>query len=116
MCIELPVPRILMSTPKIVVAGQNTTLTCSAIAVDGLVAGSIVEATWSDNNGDHLRSSTMERNDSNTTVTLTFTPIFLSRGGQYTCNASILIPAISVVTRNFKHFDVVIQSKVVFVY
>ena len=94
-------------------AGQTHTLTCTAIVIENLVVEPTLE--WLDTDrhvvgGDDITVGSPVTMGTNTTLTLTFSPLHTSHGGRYTCRASINIPAISLSNSN-EVSDVVVQSK-----
>ena len=89
-------------------AGENYTLVCSVIVVDGLADDVILTVSWTDNN---LMQSDFTQGDGvNTALTLEFDPLLSSHAGRYTCNASISVPAVSAVKINSEPHDIIIQS------
>ena len=83
-------------------AGDNYTVTCNVSVIPGLVEDVVVTVVWTNSQGNLLQSNAN---------TLQFEPLLSSDGGQYTCNASVAVPAISVVRRNVEAHNVIVQSK-----
>ncbi len=77
--------------------------------IEGLVDDAVFTTSWTDNTGDPVQSAVAYYNSS-TISTLEFDPLFSSHGGQYMCNASITIPAISTVKRSSEPHNVIIQG------
>ena len=109
--LDLPAPVITISSSGLSVAGQNSTLTCYVSTINGLVEGTLFEATWTDANGITLQTVSSQNTGSSKTIALDFAPLLLSYGGHYTCSASLTIPGISVMRTNSESFNVTIQSK-----
>lgn len=107
---DLPIPAINIIRDGNSVAGENYTLICTVTVVDGLADDVVFAVSWADSNGDPVQSDSMQRDGVNTTLILEFDPLLSSHGGQYTCNASITVPAISTVRRNSEPHDIIIQS------
>ena len=94
-------------------AGQAYTLTCTVTVVENLVVGPTLEWLDTDTNivgGNDITVGPPITTNTNSTLTLTFNPLYTSHGGRYTCRASINISAISLSNSN-ETFDVVVQSK-----
>jgi hypothetical protein len=91
-------------------AGENYTLSCTITIIDGLV-GATVSTDWTDSRGNPAEHDATQASPLNTTLTLEFDPLLLSHGGQYFCNASISISAISAVTSNSEPYDIIVQSE-----
>lgn len=103
----MPAPVITITGKGALTAGRNYTLSCAAAAVvKGLVDNAMLNISWIDSNGDSLEPGAQTVN----TSSLEFEPLLLSHGGRYTCNASITIPALSVVKRSFENHDVIIEG------
>ena len=109
--IDLPVPVITIISEGDSTAGENYTLTCSASVIEGLIPDAVVSLSWADIRGDPIQRSFMQTSGINTTSALHFSPLLLSHGGQYVCNASITISAISTVKQNSQPYDIITQSK-----
>ena len=107
---ELPLPVITISSLGRSVAGENHTLSCEVSVIDGLVDDALVTTSWTEGRGTSLQADSVQTYNENTTLTLEFTPLLSSHGGQYICTASVTIPAISVVRRNSESYDIIIQS------
>ena len=78
--------------------------------IENLVDSALITYSWTDNRGDPVQSDVMQLSSTNTTLTLEFSPLSLSDGGQFICTASIMIPGISVVKRNSEAYNIIIQS------
>lgn len=107
---ELPIPVITISSSGNLIAGENYTLSCTVTVIDGLVDDALVTTSWTDREGNLLQSDSVQIASVNTTLTLDFFPLVLLHGGQYTCNASVTIPAITSTKRNSEPYDITIQS------
>ena len=109
--LDLPAPVITISGSGLLVAGQNSTLTCYVSIINGLVEGTFFEASWTNANGITLQMDNSQDTGPNKTIALDFAPLLLSYGGRYACSASVTIPGISLMRTNSEPFDVIIQSK-----
>ena len=78
--------------------------------IENLVDSALITYSWTDNRGDPVQSDVMQLSSTNTTLTLEFSPLSLSDGGQFICTAFIMIPGISVVKRNSETYNIIIQS------
>ena len=90
-------------------------MTCTVTTVANLVANADLTVQWS---GGGVGSAGVT--ESATTVsgvtstrTLTFSPLLTSHGAQYTCQATINIPSISVTKTGSDSTDVMVQSKLI---
>lgn len=106
--LDLPIPEVTIIGDDGPVVGENYTLVCSVIVVDGLADDVMLTVSWTDNNSTQLDSTLGDR--IGVTLALEFDPLFSSHGGRYTCDASILVPAVSTVRTNSEPHDIVIQS------
>ena len=118
MCLLPPAPAdpqlaITSSPPTPTDAGSRLTISCAATVTDGLV--SPPDITWRNSADTVIVTDGALPNVSLTqmgnTVSLTFDPLRTSHGDQYTCRATISIPAASVNIENSEPFEVNVQSK-----
>ena len=109
---DLPDPVVTISGPTTGMAGEEFQLTCSVSVVEYLITEPTVQ--WSGGSVDSGNGVT----ESDTTVsgvismrTLTFSPLHTSHGAEYTCQADINIPSISLMRSVSESRDVMVQSK-----
>ena len=109
---DLPDPVLAISGPTTGMAGEEFQLTCSVSVVEYLITQPTVQ--WSGGSVDSGNGVT----ESDTTVsgvtsmrTLTFSPLHTSHGTEYTCQADINIPAISLMRTVSESRAVMVQSK-----
>lgn len=95
------------------IAGENYTLACTIIVVEGLVDDALITTAWTDSRRNPLPSDIMQTSSTNTTSMLEFNPLFTSHGGRYTCDAFITISTISIQKRNLEVYDIIVQSNAV---
>ena len=69
------------------------------MVIDDIVDSAVAEISWTDNNGDPVLSDVIQ-----------FGPLLSSHGGQYTCRASISVPAISAVKKGSATRAVIVQG------
>ncbi len=98
---ELPRPEVKIdgdTSPA--TAGSTRTLSCVTSVVEGLVVNPSVVWMYSDGNvvlsGDEITVGSPEVMGNTTTLTLTFSPLLTSHGGEYVCLASITIKEVSI--------------------
>ncbi len=81
-------------------AGSTRTLSCVTSVVEGLVVDPSVTWMHSDGSvvlsGEQIAVGSPEVMSNTTTLTLTFTPLHTSHGGEYVCLASITIKEVSI--------------------
>ncbi len=81
-------------------AGSTRTLSCVTSVVEGLVVNPSVTWMYSDGNvvlgGEEIAVESPEVMSNTTTLTLTFSPLLTSHGGEFVCLASITIKEVSI--------------------
>ena len=93
-------------------AGDNLSLTCTVTVEEYLTVVPTVQ--WSGGSvrlEDGVTESETSHDGVNSTRTLTFSPLHTSHGAEYTCQADISIPSISVMKTITRNVRVMVQSK-----
>ena len=93
-------------------AGEELVLTCTVTVMEHLTVTPTVQ--WSGGSVGSSASVTQDETTPNgvTSIrTLTFTPLSTSHGAEYTCQAEIGIPTISVTSSDSESRAVMVQSK-----
>ena len=110
-----PTVSVSLSNTGTLYAGTGLTLTCTVVlnsSVDDSV--NVMNVQWSGGSVGHSASVTeSETTHSGVTSvrTLTFHPLNTSHGAEYTCQAEITIPSISVTKTSSESRAVIVQSK-----
>ena len=113
--LELPLPVVSVSSPRVTEAGQPLSLICTVTVVEYLIVNPQVQ--WKRQNGSIIGSSNPSVMISVvvfgvlSTHNVTFTPLKTSSAGQYTCMASINIPYLPLSLNNSASTSVFVQSK-----
>ena len=100
-----------ITAPTTGVVGEGVHLTCSVSVVEYLVAEPTVQ--WS---GGSVDSEDVTESDTATSGVMsersvTFNPLRTSHGAQYTCQAEVSIPSISLVRTGSSSRDILVQSE-----
>ena len=93
-------------------AGENFQLTCSVSVVEYLITQPTVQ--WSGgsvDSGDGVTESDTTVSGVTSMRNLTFSPLHTSHGAEYTCQADINIPDISLMRTVDNNTDVMVKSK-----
>ena len=93
-------------------AGDNLSLTCTVTVEEYLTVVPTVQ--WSGGSvglEDGVTESDTSHDGVNSMRTLTFSPLHTSHGAEYTCQAEINIPSISVMKTITRNVRVMVQSK-----
>lgn len=106
----LPLPIISIVSEGSSLAGENFTVSCTSSVVAGLSDSVVVATSWTDSEGNPLQSDAPLMSGSNTSLALTFNPLFMSHGGQYFCTATISIVELSIQRMNSVPLDITVQS------
>ena len=109
---DLPDPVVTISGPTIGMAGAEFQLTCSVSVVEYLITQPTVQ--WSGgsvDSGDGVTESDTTVSGVTSMRTLTFSSLHTSHGAEYTCQADINIPAISLMRTVSESRAVMVQSK-----
>ncbi len=114
---DLPRPEVMIdgdTSPT--TAGSTRTLSCVASVVEGLVVNPSVTWMYSDGSvvlsGERIIVGSPEVMGNTTTLTLTFSPLLTSHGGEYVCLASITIKEVSIEDLNSTaDVDVTVNGK-----
>ena len=90
MCVSsaLPLPNVSISFSGNSKAGQNYSLDCSAIVVEGLMVEPDIEIVFLDSTLQSVRNTSFAEHS--------FSPLKTSDGGNYTCTATVTIPEANV--------------------
>ena len=112
----LPPPQISTEGFSLVVGGTNTTLTCHATVIPGLVLPVEVEMEWTDRFGNlvsepGINRGVVMREGSSFSLALQLTSITTSHGKRFNCHATVHIPTINVTTRNTAGQNLIVQGK-----
>ena len=107
----LPAPQVTITPSGSSTAGSPYTLTCTVMAVNGLVV--VPQVMWLKNGtsvvGGNVTSGIASSNTTN--HTLQFISLHTSNGGQYSCIANVSIPVISITSLyNTTSANVIVQS------
>ena len=109
----LPPPVVTTSSYGSTIAGSVYSLVCMVKVVDGLVV--VPDVVWMMDGAILVNgiNTTLTRTVSggNSTLNLTFIPLFTSHGGQYTCVATISVPQLSLSVTNSSAVTVSVQSE-----
>ena len=110
----LPPPVVTTSSYGSTIAGSVYSLVCMVKVVDRLEVVPVV--VWRKGGGVLLVNginTTLTRTVSggNSTLNLTFNPLLTSHGGQYTCDATISVPQLSLNVTNSSAVTVSVQSE-----
>ena len=110
---DLPEPNVTISGNTIGTAGEEITLLCTVTTLANLVASAELTVLWSGSSvgSDGVTESPTTVSGVTSTRNLTFSPLLTSHGAQYTCQATINIPSISVTKTGSNSADVMVQSK-----
>ena len=95
-------------------AGERFEFICTMTIVEHLIANTIRTVTWSGGSvgsGASVTESETTHSGVTSTRTLTFSPLNTSHGANYTCQAEISIPSISVTSSGSESRAVMVQSK-----
>ena len=109
---DLPVPVVTITGPTTGVAGEGLQLTCSVSVVEYLVAEPTVQ--WSGgsvDSGDGVTESATATSGVTSERNVTFSSLRTSHGAQYTCQAEVSIPSISLVRTGSSSRDILVQSE-----
>ena len=109
----LPPPVVTTSSYGSTIAGSVYSLVCMVKVVDRLVV--VPDVVWRKGGGVLVNgtNTTLTRTVSggNSTLNLTFNPLLTSHGGQYTCDATISVPQLSLNITNSSAVTVSVQSE-----
>ena len=98
-----------------ILAGQMFNLTCTVRTVDGLQNVPTVE--WLDETGTRVTTGgditvgSAMTSGTMTKLTLTFSPIVVSHGGEFTCRANITSPAPPLELTKSAEWDLIVDSE-----
>ena len=109
---DLPVPVVTITGSTTGVAGEGLQLTCSVSVVEYLVAEPTVQ--WSGDSvgrGNGVTESATATSGVTSERNVTFSPLRTSHGAQYTCQAVVSIPSISLVRTGSSSRDILVQSE-----
>ena len=110
----LPAPQVTITPSGSSTAGSSYTLTCTVMVVNGLVV--VPQVMWLKNGTSVVRGNVTSGivAANTTTLTLQFSPLHTSNGGQYSCIANVSIPIISITNLyNTSVSSLTVQSKFV---
>ena len=111
---DLPAPNVTISNVTSGTAGEQLVLTCTVTVVESLIVTPTVQ--WS--GGSVGRSTSVTESETThsgdtSSRALTFSPLNTSHGAEYTCQAEISIPSISVTKAANESKSLSAQSKTV---
>ena len=111
----MPAIEIMIGTSGSSVAGDEYTLTCTVTELlSGLTNMPTLQWLNSDNSpvtGNDISVGEVNSMDTSATLTLTFTPLHTSHGGEYTCTAMLKSPPVEEGIVNSDMATVTVQSK-----
>ena len=111
--LALPPPTITITNQGESVAEEDYTLICTVSILEDIVENVLLSSTWSNAYGHPLQQNitTIHNATASFMTLLYFSPVYVSHGGQYICNASITVPELSLVKTSSHTYDVIVQCK-----
>ena len=91
-------------------AGDELQLTCSVTVTEGLTVQPTVQWSGGSVGSEGVTQTATTVSGSHSTRTLAFSPLLTSHGAQYTCQAVINIPSISVMRNGSNSANLIVQS------